>query len=204
MFVSTGAAKVVAVEPSRAFSALTKNTAAHRECVECVHSDVEHFRASVPVDFAFSYGVLHHIPDPSSAVAAMRDALRSGGRIGIWLYGREGNGAYLALLTLLSLVTRRLPHAWLAACVRVVYVPAVAYLWLCRVLPLPLRRYFIDVFSNLTPDKRRLTIYDQLNPAYAKYYGEQEVRRLLTDAGFVDIRLFHRHGYSWTALAVKP
>ena len=204
VFVSTGAAKVMAVEPSRAFDALTRNTAAHRDRVECVHTAVEQFRASAPVDFAFSYGVLHHIPDPRCAVAAMRDALKPGGRIGIWLYGREGNEAYVAALTLLTLVTRRLPHAWLEACVWVVYVPAVIYMWLCRILPLPMRHYFVDIFSKLTPDKRRLTLYDQLNPAYAKYYWQQEVRALLQDAGFVDIEVFHRHNYSWTAVAVKP
>ena len=204
VFVSTGVARVVAVEPSRAFDALTKNTAAHRDRVECVHTAVEQFRASNPVDFAFSYGVLHHIPDPRCAVAAMRDALKPGGRIGIWLYGREGNEAYVALLTLLTLVTRRLPHAWLEACVWVVYVPAVIYMWLCRILPLPMRHYFVDIFSKLSPDKRRLTLYDQLNPAYAKYYWQQEVRALLQEAGFVDIEVFHRHNYSWTAVAVKP
>jgi SAM-dependent methyltransferase len=204
VFVSTGAAKVVAVEPSRAFDALTRNTAAHRDRVECVNTAVEQFKASAPVDFAFSYGVLHHIPDPRCAVAAMRDALKQGGRIGIWLYGREGNGAYVALLTLMTLVTRRLPHTWLEACVWLVYMPAVVYMWLCRVLPLPMRHYFVDIFSKLTPDKRRLTLYDQLNPAYAKYYWQQEVRALLQDAGFVDIEVFHRHNYSWTAVAVKP
>jgi SAM-dependent methyltransferase len=204
VFVATGATKVVAVEPSRAFDALTRNTAAHRDRVECVHTAVEQFRASAPVDFAFSYGVLHHIPDPRCAVASMRDALKPGGRIGIWLYGREGNESYVALLTLLTLVTRRLPHAWLEACVWVVYMPAVIYMWLCRILPLPMRHYFVDIFSNLTPDKRRLTLYDQLNPAYAKYYWQQEVRALLQDAGFVDIEVFHRHNYSWTAVAVKP
>jgi SAM-dependent methyltransferase len=204
VFVSTGVAKVVAVEPSRAFDSLTSNTAALGDRVECVHSAVEQFRAAAPVDFAFSYGVLHHIPDPRCAVAAMRDALKSGGRIGIWLYGREGNEIYVALLTVLTSVTRRLPHAWLEVCVWIVYVPTVVYMWLCRILPLPLRDYFRDVFSRLSPDKRRLTIYDQLNPAYAKYYWQQEVRGLLTDAGFVDVQLFHRHGYSWTALAVKP
>jgi hypothetical protein len=83
-------------------------------------------------------------------------------------------------------------------------MPAVVYMWLCRVLPLPMRHYFVDIFSKLTPDKRRLTLYDQLNPAYAKYYWQQEVRALLQDAGFVDIEVFHRHNYSWTAVAVKP
>jgi hypothetical protein len=38
-------------------------------------------------------------------------------------------------------VTRRLPHALLAALVRVIDLPLVAYVGLCRVLPLPLGGY---------------------------------------------------------------
>jgi SAM-dependent methyltransferase len=204
VFVASGAARVVAVEPSRAFDVLMENTSSHRDRVQCLRSDVERFRPADQVDFAFSYGVLHHIPNPEPAVAAMRDALKPGGRIGIWLYGREGNETYIAALELLTVVTRRLPHSLLAGLVWILYGPLVVYMTLCRWVPLPLGHYLTDVFAKLSPDKRRLTIYDQLNPAYAKYYWQPEVRRLLTDAGFVDIRLFHRHGYSWTAVAVKP
>lgn len=45
---------------------------------------------------------------------------------------------------------------------------------------------------------------DQLNPRHAKYYHGQEVERLLADAGFTEIRRYHRHGYSWTAIGTKP
>jgi len=50
---------------------------------------------------------------------------------------------------------------------------------------------------------RRLVIYDQLNPAYAKYYTREEAQDLLARQGFVDIRLHHRHGVSWTVLGTK-
>ena len=203
LFVAAGVEKVIAIEPSRAFDVLMSNTADVRERVECVHGDIEHFAAVRPVDFAFSYGVLHHIPEPARAVAAMHAALKPGGRIGIWLYGREGNEMYVMLLSALSLVTRRLPHPLLVAVTWICYGLAQLYLLACRLFPLPLAGYFRKVFAKLTPDKRRLTIYDQLNPSYAKYYREGEVRRLLEDAGFTGVRLFHRHGYSWTAIAIR-
>jgi hypothetical protein len=55
----------------------------------------------------------------------------------------------------------------------------------------------------MSPHKRRLAIYDQLNPAYAKYYTREEAAALLAAAGFVDIRLHHRHGYSWSVIGTK-
>jgi hypothetical protein len=56
----------------------------------------------------------------------------------------------------------------------------------------------------MPPDKRRLVIYDQLNPAYAKYYTQTEAEQLLARAGFSDVRTYHRHGYSWTVIGTKP
>ena len=56
----------------------------------------------------------------------------------------------------------------------------------------------------MTRDKRRLVIYDQLRPTYAKYYTGPEARELMSRAGFGDIRLHHRHGYSWTVVGTRP
>ena len=52
--------------------------------------------------------------------------------------------------------------------------------------------------------KRFLVIYDQLKPAYAKYYTGAEAEALLRKAGFVDVRAHHRRGYSWTVIGTRP
>jgi hypothetical protein len=46
-------------------------------------------------------------------------------------------------------------------------------------------------------------IYDQLNPAYAKYYTRDEAQSLLERHGFSDVRLHHRHGMSWTVVGTR-
>ena len=53
-------------------------------------------------------------------------------------------------------------------------------------------------------DTIRLVIYDQLNPAYAKYYTQSEIIELLKDSVFTDIQTYHRHNYSWSAISRKP
>ena len=87
--------------------------------------------------------------------------------------------------------------------VRLLYPLFWCYMTACRVLPLPLAAYMRRVMLPLTPAKRRVVIYDQLNPAYAKYYTREEARRLLEHHGFEDIRLHHRHGISWTVVGTK-
>jgi hypothetical protein len=73
-----------------------------------------------------------------------------------------------------------------------------------RFVPLPLRGYINHVIGHFTPDRRVQVIYDQLKPAYAKYYTHDEARALLTSAGFTDVRIHNRHGYSWTVCGTKP
>ena len=65
---------------------------------------------------------------------------------------------------------------------------------------LPMYEYMNNVLAKWTPHIRFVTIYDQLNPAYAKYYTQAEVVDLMSRAGFKNIRLYHRHGYSWTVV----
>lgn len=199
MLLAADAAEVVAVEPSDAIAVLRENTRHASDRVRYVHATGEAIaEAAKDLDYVFTYGVLHHIVDPLPVVKAARDALRPGGRLIAWVYGHEGNEAYLAITKPLRTVTTRMPDPILRAVAHVmtraldVYVPA------CEKLPLPLAGYMTNVVSKLDRDKRYLTVYDQLNPAYARYYREQEARSLFEDAGLVDVRLHHRHGYSWT------
>jgi hypothetical protein len=46
-------------------------------------------------------------------------------------------------------------------------------------------------------------VFDQLNPAYAKYYTKEEAIDLLRSAGFSNIEIHHRHGYSWTIVGER-
>jgi SAM-dependent methyltransferase len=204
MLLAAGAARVLAVEPSKAFEVLRANLAGARDRVALLNAPGEALPPTGDLDFIFSYGVLHHIVDPLPTARAAFKALRPGGKLVLWLYGREGNRFYLALVLPLRAVTKRLPHGALAALTRVLCVLTDAYVFSCRFLPLPMRRYMLGVMAKLPPDKRRLNIYDQLNPAYAKYYSRRECVELMEAAGFSGVELHHRHGYSWSVVGTKP
>jgi SAM-dependent methyltransferase len=195
MLVAAGAEHVVALEPSDAFSVLSRNVEHHGARVSLVKDTGDALPGDADLDLVFSIGVIHHIPDR---------ALRPGGRMLVWLYGREGNRGYLLLLRPLRLFARALPLPVAKGFVRVLDVPLVAYMALCRVAPLPLRHYLLEVLGRFGPHERRLTVFDQLRPAYAKYYSRQEAVRLMEDAGFTDVRVHHRHAYSWTVCGTRP
>lgn len=202
MLLDAGAEHVVALEPSSAFDVLRANVQ-RSDAVTLMNVTGDMLPPRGDLDLVVSIGVLHHIPDPEPVVAAAHAALRPGGRMLAWLYGQEGNEAYLAFARPLRAVTQRLPHPMLAGTVRLMYPMLAAYIALSRRIRLPLHGYLNNYLGKLSREQRLLVMYDQLNPAYAKYYTRPEARSLLEQAGFVDVRLHHRHGYSWTVMGTK-
>lgn len=204
MLLAAGAEHVTAIEPSSAFDVMQANLRDAGDRITMLRVRGDQIPEDGNYDAVFSVGVIHHIPDPMPVIEAAWRALRPGGTLAIWIYGREGNRFYLSIALPLRVLTRRLPHTALAALVRLLDLPLCAYISACRFLPLPMHRYMTQVMGRLAPDKRRLGIYDQLNPAWAKYYTKDEALALLTSAGFINVRCHHRHGYSWSLAGTKP
>src|SRR5215216_3520024 len=99
MLADEGAARIVAVEPSAAFEVLEDNTRDIADRITYVRGPGESLPGTAELDACFSFGVLHHIPDPSPVLRRCREALRPGGKMVVWLYGMEGNEKYLRLVS---------------------------------------------------------------------------------------------------------
>lgn len=196
--------KIIAVEPSAAFEVLRRNTQDILERVDYLNIPSDELPVNLDLDWVVSIGVIHHIPAPEPTMRAAWSALKPGGRMVIWLYGKEGNGLYLALVQPLRSLTKLLPASILKAVSWCLLPPLKLYSALCRWLPLPMRSYFLEHIQKLDHRQLLATIYDQLNPAYAKYYTRDEAVALFEQAGFIDVQTRHRHGYSWTVCGQKP
>lgn len=203
MLLAAGAAHVTALEPSVAFDVMERNLAPVADRVTLVRAAGDQLAPGLDLDLVVSIGVLHHIPEPDPVVRAASEALRPGGRILVWLYGREGNSAYLSFVLPLRWMTTRLPPGPTLALARVLSATFTGYMAVSRVVPLPLRGYIRNVIGHFTPARRTEVIYDQLKPAFAKYYTRAEALALLASNGFHDVRIHHRHGYSWTVTGIK-
>ena len=205
MLLSADAESVVAVEPSDAFYVLQENLKEYGDRVLPVKNTGDAIDFHNEFELAVSIGVLHHITEPAPVLKRMVEALIPGGRCLIWLYGKEGNELYLCIFGLLRLVTTRLPDKALFALAELMVLAVDLYIFFCRFISfLPMRSYMLEHLGKLTRENRKLTIIDQLNPAYAKYYSKQEAFGLMSSLGLVNVRLYHRHGYSWTVIGEKP
>jgi len=205
MLAQAGALNVTAMEPSDGYDVLVKtinNSEWSDRIVTQKKLGAELDKSNV-YDLIFSVGVLMHVPEPIPVLQAAYKALKPDGKLFIWIYSKEGIGTYLTFVRPLRAISSRLPHAILVPVIWLIYSALVVYRLLCKFLPLPLKDYVTKVLWKLSPEKRRLVIYDQLNPTFVKYYSEDELKELFKAGGFGDIKLHHRHGYSWSAIGTK-
>src|ERR1043166_5819818 len=85
-----GAREVIGVDLSdaveTAFAATRQLPNAH-----IVQADIYHLPFARSFDYAFSIGVLHHLPDPQGGFRSLASKVKSGGQISAWVYGAENN-----------------------------------------------------------------------------------------------------------------
>jgi SAM-dependent methyltransferase len=195
---------LIGVEPSNGFSNLVLNTNSipnlRLENTTGANFEIKN------LDIIISLGVVHHIPEASEVVRNAFNSLKKGGYFIIWVYGYENNRLYVILQKIIRIFTRFLPDFILDKVSLLVSYIFDFYGVFSRILfksNLPLSGYYNNVFSKFKRREKTYVIFDQLNPSFAKYYTKSEVIRLLNSNGFIDIEMFHRHGYSWTAIAKK-
>jgi SAM-dependent methyltransferase len=87
---SWGAREVIGVDLSDAVEtafAATRNL----ENAHIVQADIYHLPFDRIFDYAFSVGVLHHLPDPQDGFRSLAAKVKDGGHLSAWVYGAENN-----------------------------------------------------------------------------------------------------------------
>ena len=87
------------------------------------------------IDYCFSIGVLHHIPDVDRVVKNIFDALKPEGEAVFWFYGFEGNELYVLIFNNLRRLTRIMPDFLLRWLCSLLNVFCSTYIFLIRCLP---------------------------------------------------------------------
>lgn len=151
-------------------------------------------------DIAFSIGVVHHLADPDAAVARLTRAVKPGGQVLVWLYGREHNGWIVHWFNplrraLFSRMPLRLVHAlsW----------PLTALLWCVLRVGLPRGAYY-RLIRQFSFEHQRAIVFDHMIPRIALYYTRAEAEMLLTRAGLIDIHSTWVNENSWSVIGRKP
>jgi SAM-dependent methyltransferase len=175
-----------------------------------------HSIANIPLpsnslDFAFSLGVVHHVPDTQAAIAAIADKLKPNAPFLVYLYyAFDNRPAWYRLLwritDLARFVISRLPHPLRLIISQIV---ATAIYWplarLARFLAqygrstaaLPLAYYADKSFYVMRTDA-----YDRFCTRLEKRFRRSEVESMLTRTGFKDVVFSDRQPF-WCAVGIK-
>lgn len=168
--------------------------------VEVRHNSIYDIPEKNKFDIAFSIGVVHHLAEPERAVASLTSAVKPGGHVLLWLYGRENMGWIVYFLDpirigLLSKLPLKLVH-WLSW-------PATALLYLFLHLGLGRIEYF-KLLRGFSFDHLRAIVFDHLIPKIALYYTREQAIALLASAGIENIEAVWVNQMSWSVCGRKP
>ncbi|QQR64941.1 methyltransferase domain-containing protein [Candidatus Kaiserbacteria bacterium] len=151
-------------------------------------------------DVAFSIGVIHHLRDPKKALANMIDALKSGGKLLVWVYGYEGNEWIVRYVDPVRIhITSKLPLPLVHLLSYFCSVPLYAFVKICKGPSAYLKQLSTFNFWHV-----HSIVFDQLIPDVAHYWKKEEVRALVADLPLTDITVSPPPNKSgWILVGIK-
>ena len=206
-----GARAIVGMDLSDAVDAAFANTR-HLANVHIVQADMNNPPVHRVFDYAFSVGVLHHLPDPERGFRALVSRLVAGGAISAWVYGREGNGWIVHVVSpIRETVTSRLPHrildvisapltALMYAATKLVYRPT-RNTPVAKLLPYG---PYLSYISDFPFREQKSIVFDHLVAPVAFYLRREEFEAWFGRAGLQEVRIEQHNRNSWRGFARVP
>lgn len=202
-----GAKAIIGVDLSVAVEAAYRNTK-DLPNAHIIQADIYKLPLKPVFDYAFSVGVLHHLPNPHSGFASLVKKLRPGGAISAWVYGLENNGWIVNFVNpLRERVTSKLPMRalyWLS------FLPTLI-LWLpLKLVYQPLAKtslkrflFYADYLCYIARFPFREIhniVHDHLTAPVAFYISRQEFDQWFKEAGTERTEIHWHNSNSWRGL----
>jgi hypothetical protein len=163
------------------------------------------------LDFAFSLGVLHHVPDTMAAIRSIAAKLKIGAPFLIYLYYALDNRpwwyrAVWRFSNLFRLITSRTPPTARLIISQtialVVYWPLARLAALVERVGLSPATIPLESYRNRNFYVMRTDAYDRFCTRLEQRFTRGQIEQMLVDAGFQDIR-FSDHVPYWCAVGRK-
>ena len=199
-----GAEAIVGVDLSEAVEAAYRNT---RDLpnAHVIQADIYKLPLKQTFDYAFSVGVLHHLPEPRRGFLSLFAKLKPGGAISAWVYGRENNGWIVHFINpLREHFTSRLPMRalyWLS------YLPTLVLYLVLKLVYAPLGRtalkgslFYADYLCYIAAFPFREIhniVHDHLTAPVAFYLSREEFGEWFSSAQAERVELHWHNRNSW-------
>jgi len=193
-----GAKEIVAfdIDP-RTVDVARRNLSRFSNC-EIIQKSIYDLTWENKFDISFSIGVIHHLDNPKKAVKNLVRAVKPGGKILIWVYGKEGHSRLKATLNWIRKCTCRIPLPILNL---IVY--PFSLLWWSYMRFLPHKHPYLKQFRRAHVWHVHSILFDQLLPDIVNYWTRDEAIDLFSNLDIKDIQTEWINKGSWTVCATK-
>jgi len=201
-----GAREVVGIDLSEAvetaFTATRDLPNAH-----VVQADIYRLPLARKFDYAFSVGVLHHLPNPRQGFFSLASKVKTGGHMSAWIYGAENNEWIVRWVNpVREKITSRIDRR---ALLQLSKIPAAGLFLATKLIYGPLNRrgatlgrylFYNDYLSAIAPfgwREQHLIVFDHLVAPTAFYIPREEFESWWRELGATDVTITWHNKNSW-------
>ena len=179
-----------------------------------VQADIYRLPLRREFDYAFSVGVLHHLPNPRQGFFSLASKVKPGGHVSAWIYGAENNEWIVRLVNpVREKITSRIDQR---ALLHLSKVPAAGLFLATKLIYGPLNRrgstlgrhlFYNDYLSAIAPfgwREQHLIVFDHLVAPTAFYILREEFEAWWRELGVTDVTITWHNKNSWRGFGEIP
>jgi len=202
-----GTKDIVSVDLSAAVEvafAATRNI----ENAHVVQADIYHLPFRRVFDYAFSVGVLHHLPNPREGFKSLVSKVKSGGHASAWVYGAENNAWIVRFVNPVRRITSRMSRRLLYHLAK---IPAAIMYSTTKIIYGPLNRSrrgetlarhlfyndYLNYISSFNWREQHSIVFDHLVAPTAFYISREDFEEWWHDIRATGVVIAWHNKNSW-------
>ena len=203
--------KLICIDPSNAIEIAKKNLSNFDNC-EFESATVDDISIdNNSMDFGYSLGVLHHVPDTEMGIKQCAEKLKKGAPLLLYLYYRFDNRPFWfrfiwSITDLLRKVISKMPYGlryiFSQIIAVVVYFPLARTAFYLGKLNLNVSNFPLSSYKNLSFYTMRTDALDRFGTRLEQRFTRNEIKNMMENAGLENIKFSNSKPF-WVAVGYK-
>ena len=203
--------KLICIDPSNAIDIAKKNLSNFDNC-EFESATVDDISIdNNSMDFGYSLGVLHHVPDTEMGIKQCTEKLKKGAPLLLYLYYRFDNRPFWfrliwSITDLLRKVISKMPYGlryiFSQIIAVVVYFPLARTAFYLGKLNLNVSNFPLSSYKNLSFYTMRTDARDRFGTRLEQRFTRNEIKNMMENAGLENIKFSNSKPF-WVAVGYK-
>ena len=203
--------KLICIDPSNAIDIAKKNLSNFDNC-EFESATVDDISIdNNSMDFGYSLGVLHHVPDTEMGIKQCAEKLKKGAPLLLYLYYRFDNRPFWfrfiwSITDLLRKVISKMPYGlryiFSQIIAVVVYFPLARTAFYLGKLNLNVSNFPLSSYKNLSFYTMRTDALDRFGTRLEQRFTRNEIKNMMENAGLENIKFSNSKPF-WVAVGYK-